>query len=113
MRLREFFYEWTATRVFGALGLLLLILLVLFVWTNIGVGPSQEVKSIVKSVGMDTGTKMTLPRYMATVETSDGETALIEVPKSVTVTEGSQVVVRRTPRLLTNGHEYQFSRVAK
>jgi hypothetical protein len=113
MQLREFFYEWTATRVFGVLGLFVLVALILFAWTNIGAGPSQEVKGVVRSVGMDTGTKMSLPRYMATIETSDGKSVLLEVPTSVIVAEGSEVVVRKTQRLLTDGHEYQFMRLAK
>jgi hypothetical protein len=113
MQLRLYFYDWRRKHVLGVLGIGAMVAFILFAWTNIGGGPSQEVKSRVMSVGMDTGTKMTLPRYMASIKTESGETALVEIPKSELVKVGEEVVVRKSPRIFTRGHEFQFVRKAE
>ena len=109
MDFRLYFYDWKRKHFLGVLGIAAMVAFILFAWTNIGGGPSEEVRSRVTSVGMDTGTKMTLPRYTASIRTEIGETALIEIPKSVLVNVGDEVVVRKSPRTLTV-QEFQFVR---
>ena len=109
MDFRLYFYDWKRKHFLGVLGIAAMVAFILFAWTNIGGGPSEEVRSRVTSVGMDTGTKMTLPRYTASIRTEIGETALIEIPKSVLVNVGDELVVRKSPRTLT-GYEFQFVR---
>ncbi len=113
MFLKGRFIEWTRAHVIGSISMLFVVLIVLFAWINIGVGPTQEVTGTVRNIGMDTATIYTLSRIMATIETESGEKILIEIPTSVVVSKGSDIIVGKTPRLLTNGYEYNFLRVAK
>lgn len=111
--MRGRFYDWTASHVAGSIGILATVLFILFAWANIGAGPTQEIAGTIRNLGMDTGTVFTLSRIVATVETETGEKVSIEIPTSVVVTKGSKIIVGKTSRLLTNGYEYNFLRVAK
>jgi hypothetical protein len=112
MQLRAGFIEWTSGQVLGVLGLVLMMSFIFFAWLNIGGGPAQEMVATVRALGMDTGTKRTLPQLVATVETETGETVTIELPTTTSVTEGSRVLIQKTPRTFT-GFEYTYLRPAK
>ncbi len=113
MFLKGRFYEWTTVQVIGTISLLFFALFILFAGTNIGAGPMQEISGTIRNLGMDTGTVFTLSRRVATIEAETGENVLVAIPASVTVKEGSEVIVGKMPRLWTDGYKYTFLRVAK
>jgi hypothetical protein len=113
MRLRVYFIEWTPRRLVSVVGIVLFMLLAVVAVINIGAGPTEDVRGVIRSIGMETGTRSTLPRLIATVEMKNGEMATVEIPKTVNVRTGSEVIVGKTPRLITGGHEITFIRLEK
>jgi hypothetical protein len=111
MRLRASFFEWTGGHGLGVLGLVLMTPLIFFAWLNIGGGPARETVATVRTLGTDTGTKRSLPRVIATVETEVGERVAVELPTTAPVTEGSRVLIQKVPRSFS-GSEYTYLRPA-
>lgn len=110
--LQNHFFDWTAERLIRAVGLLAFLMFVLFAWVNIGTGATKEIYGTVRNIGMDTGTVFTLPRVVATVETEDGNTVSIEIPVATNITKESKLILSKRSRLLTDGYEYEFLRLA-
>lgn len=110
--LQNLFIDWTVERIVRAVGLLALLSFILFAWINIGTGATKEIYGTVRNIGMDTGTVFTLPRVVATIETEDGNTVSIEIPVATNITKESKLILGKRSRLLTNGYEYEFLRLA-
>lgn len=110
--LQNLFIDWTVERIVRAVGLLALLSFILFAWINIGTGATQEIHGTVRNVGMDTGTVFTLSRVVATVETEDGNTVSVEIPVATNITKESKLILGKRSRLLTDGYEYEFLRLA-
>ena len=113
VHLRGIFIEWTTERLLRVIGLLLMLSFILFAWINIGTGPTEEISGTIRKLGMNTGTVFTLSRVVATVETGTGETVSVEIPTTASVAIESKLILEKRRRLLTNGYEYRFLRLAK
>jgi hypothetical protein len=53
------FIEWTKKTAFYLAGLVFTVFLSIFIWLNIGIGPSKELSGIVSSIGLDTSNPLT------------------------------------------------------
>jgi hypothetical protein len=110
MEIQYYLKDWTKERAFWFAGLLLIVLLVIFTYLNIGVGPPVEILGKVTSVGLNTATRYELTHPLVSIELEDRSIITIDTPKEIPLATGDDIVVLKSSRSITQGAEYQFHR---
>ena len=95
------------------LGIMFILLLVVFLSLNVGVGEPDILEGIVVAVGIDTTSKFELPKPVISIQLKNGLRISIDGVRGVNIKIGDIVKVSRRKRFITPGFEYQITSVEK